>query len=301
MNSPISVTVVLGSVAPHVREIRECLGTLPFPCRVLQDVVEMAELVASHDLVVGASGMSAWERCCLGVASLLLLTAGNQERSARALREAGAAHCPGYASAQSERQLGTLLQDIIRDKDGLRRMGEKALVLCDGLGAFRVASALESQPLSRSGVAIGLRPLALADSAQILEWQRHPDTRRYARQPQPPDLETHDRWIRSRISDPRTISNIILCGEAPAGLVTLQWQGEHHEVSIFVSPAYKRQGLAVAALELVRGLVPDDCLVAEVLEANAASHSLFRKAGYRLSPPRHYVQAPTSSRKEQTW
>ncbi|MDP6952978.1 MAG: UDP-2,4-diacetamido-2,4,6-trideoxy-beta-L-altropyranose hydrolase, partial [Alphaproteobacteria bacterium] len=177
VEAAVSVTIVLGSAAPHVREIRERLGTLPYPSRMLEGVEEMADLVADHDLVVGASGMSAWERCCLGIPSLLLLTAENQERSAKALTQAGAAYCPGYATAQSERQLGDLLQDIVRDRDELRRMGERALALCDGLGAYRVANALDVPLSCRSGETIRLRPLCHADSAQILEWRRHPDTR----------------------------------------------------------------------------------------------------------------------------
>jgi RimJ/RimL family protein N-acetyltransferase len=64
------------------------------------------------------------------------------------------------------------------------------------------------------------------------------------------------------------------------------------EVSIFVAPSKKRLGIAEAALDLGRWLLPESELVAEVLPQNKASHRLFRKAGYILGLDGRYHQAP---------
>jgi spore coat polysaccharide biosynthesis predicted glycosyltransferase SpsG len=51
----------------------------------------MAQLMAESDFCVGAAGGSAWERCCLGLPTLVLILAANQQGGAMALQAHGAA------------------------------------------------------------------------------------------------------------------------------------------------------------------------------------------------------------------
>ena len=289
------VTVVLGMAAPHIRAIRDRIDHVPYPCNLLQGVEAVEDVIAGHDVVVGASGMGAWERCCLGVPSLVLLTATNQERSAKFLSAAGAVLCLGYAEAQAPRQLGNMLDEIVKDRGGLRRMGERGAMLCDGLGTYRVANVLDAPLISSSGRQIILRPVRQSDSDQVLEWQCYSNAEYYTSAPRPSDREAQDRWIRCQLSDPRVISHVILCDEEPSGLITLEWTGQHYEISILVAPSLSHAKLACVALKLACSLVPDDDLVAEVPEGNHVSHDLFRKAGFHLSAPGHYVLSPMAA------
>lgn len=50
----------------------------------------MAQLMADSDLAIGAAGATSWERCCLGLPSVMFPLAENQDQSCRALTEAGA-------------------------------------------------------------------------------------------------------------------------------------------------------------------------------------------------------------------
>ncbi|MBL6431055.1 MAG: hypothetical protein HPM95_06840 [Alphaproteobacteria bacterium] len=56
-----------------------------------RDIRDMAGFLSRMDLAVGAAGSSAWERCCLGLPSVMLVIADNQQAIAHALSEAGAA------------------------------------------------------------------------------------------------------------------------------------------------------------------------------------------------------------------
>lgn len=51
----------------------------------------MAKLMLQADLAVGAGGSSSWERCCLGLPTLIIIIAENQEKIAHVLDEMGAA------------------------------------------------------------------------------------------------------------------------------------------------------------------------------------------------------------------
>ena len=49
------------------------------------NVNNMAELMSSADIGIGASGTSTWERCCLGLPSLVMILADNQKEIAEEL------------------------------------------------------------------------------------------------------------------------------------------------------------------------------------------------------------------------
>jgi len=88
--SDCRLIVVMGPSAPWLDTVRAVAHTLPWPTEVLVDVSDMARLMAEADLAIGAAGSTSWERCCLGLPSLLVVLADNQIRIADALEAFGA-------------------------------------------------------------------------------------------------------------------------------------------------------------------------------------------------------------------
>ncbi|MEE9209826.1 MAG: GNAT family N-acetyltransferase [Kiloniellales bacterium] len=144
----------------------------------------------------------------------------------------------------------------------------------------------EAVEAARDGRPVRLRPATMADAEVMLRWQREPWTRRYARNPAAPTAEEHQRWLADRLADPGCLFNLILHGDEPAGVLRLdridsdQDPDNTYEVSILVAPDRHRLGIGKAALHLVRQLLPEAELRAEVLPGNVASDTLFRSAGY---------------------
>ncbi|HJN60424.1 MAG TPA: UDP-2,4-diacetamido-2,4,6-trideoxy-beta-L-altropyranose hydrolase [Alphaproteobacteria bacterium] len=240
------------------------------------DVENMAELMAASDIAVGAGGISAWERCSLGLPTLLLVIADNQRANAEALAAAGAAQIV-------EPETGALvgaINALAGDGAALERMSRAASRLADGLGAIRVGQAVAEMPRARDGQAIRLRPASAEDSDIILALQCQPETRRYARNPDIPSPAEHSCWMRGKLDDPGCLMNLILHGETVAGVARLDRRPEGYEVSIAVDPARFRLGIAGIALALLHQLVPEADLLAHVKSENIASRTLFRRAGY---------------------
>ncbi|PQA84832.1 UDP-2,4-diacetamido-2,4,6-trideoxy-beta-L-altropyranose hydrolase [Limnohabitans sp. TS-CS-82] len=124
------VVVVMGPHAPHAARVQAQAPTLPWPTQVLGGVRHMAQLMANSDLAIGAAGATAWERCCLGLPSLMLVLADNQRGMAQALAKTGAAQVIEPA-------------DLPRmDWSALLNMGPKAAALVDGEGVGRVVLTL---------------------------------------------------------------------------------------------------------------------------------------------------------------
>jgi UDP-2,4-diacetamido-2,4,6-trideoxy-beta-L-altropyranose hydrolase len=85
------VTVVMGRQSPWVDRARAIASAFSCEVEVLVDVENMAGIMAASDLAIGAGGITALERCCLGLPSLVVVVANNQRPGARALFGLGAA------------------------------------------------------------------------------------------------------------------------------------------------------------------------------------------------------------------
>jgi len=138
------ITAVLGGVAVHGDSIKQTLKKYdPCPVIVLENVDDMAELMADNDLVIGAFGTTSWERCCLGLPSVSLVVADNQQHICDALVDKGAAVCPGTWPDIDAMAVVDAMLDVISDPKAYLRMSKVASTSCDGKGVGRVVLAIE--------------------------------------------------------------------------------------------------------------------------------------------------------------
>lgn len=89
--SDCRITVVMGEAAPFLEAVRNEAKSMPWATQVLVGVSNMAQLMADSDFAIGAAGATSFERCCLGLPSLVLVLADNQRDIGLALQAAGAA------------------------------------------------------------------------------------------------------------------------------------------------------------------------------------------------------------------
>lgn len=135
------VTVVMGAKAPWLDDVRRRADALPYPAEVVVNARDLAARMAQSDLAIGAAGTTAWERCCLGLPTLIVLQAENQRPGAKALAAAGAAILlpeGGRFGAELASQVARLTSDAA----ALSRMQDANAAVTDGLGAGRVAAEL---------------------------------------------------------------------------------------------------------------------------------------------------------------
>lgn len=135
-NSPLPknfrITVVMGATAPWVEEVKHQAAQLPWPTQVKVGVSNMAELMANSDLAIGAAGATSWERCCLGLPTIQLVIAKNQQQVADVLSSYGAVltidHC--YK----------LTKKITKAIKKHRQISIKASEICNGKGTEKLVS-----------------------------------------------------------------------------------------------------------------------------------------------------------------
>ncbi|MBW8815705.1 MAG: UDP-2,4-diacetamido-2,4,6-trideoxy-beta-L-altropyranose hydrolase [Caulobacterales bacterium] len=134
----VGLDVVLGAAAPSLPGLAKVARH--DPRLVLHvDTPHMARLTAEADIGVGAAGSSTWERCVLGLPSLMVVLADNQRAAARAIAEREAALVVDLAQPDFEAAFDRALLRLLRDGDLRRKLAAASAEVCDGLGAGRVA------------------------------------------------------------------------------------------------------------------------------------------------------------------
>jgi UDP-2,4-diacetamido-2,4,6-trideoxy-beta-L-altropyranose hydrolase len=105
------------------------------------DTPHMARLTAEADIAVGAAGSSTWERCTLGLPTLMVILAENQRAAAETLAQRGAALVADLVAPDFEAQFDRALTRLLIDADLRRRLAATSAEVCDGQGAQRTATA----------------------------------------------------------------------------------------------------------------------------------------------------------------
>jgi UDP-2,4-diacetamido-2,4,6-trideoxy-beta-L-altropyranose hydrolase len=135
----LHITVVMGPHSPYLVEVTQQAMQMPWRTQVLVGVSAMAQLMLDSDLCIGAAGSTSWERCCLGLPTLLLALAENQLPGAKALEKAGAAMFVGNIQ-----NLSQVFEEHIQNGGNLqlKSLALASSAVTDGLGAQRIVSAM---------------------------------------------------------------------------------------------------------------------------------------------------------------
>mgnify|MGYP000011643721 FL=1 len=83
----LEIIVVMGSSSPHLDKVIAVSNTFLYEIAIQVDPLNMAEIMANCDLAIGASGSTSLERACLGLPTIQLVIAQNQELTAKMLDE----------------------------------------------------------------------------------------------------------------------------------------------------------------------------------------------------------------------
>lgn len=133
------ITVVMGSTAPWLSEVDQLAKSMPWPTQVMAGVSDMAQLMADSDLAIGAAGATSWERCCLGLPTIMLVLAENQSKVARELKRRGASLCiPDLQNIDDD--LCSVISALIDNPETVGGMSNAARLVTAGLGVSAVTS-----------------------------------------------------------------------------------------------------------------------------------------------------------------
>lgn len=129
----LQTTVLLGNRSPHFKKIKDfCSGKnsithIPFSNR-------MANLMSTQHIAIGAPGSTTWERACIGLPSILIPIAENQNVIAKNISKTGAVSLLDIDDI--EESFHDTLRLIFNNWYSFHKA---SLKLCDGQGTTRVS------------------------------------------------------------------------------------------------------------------------------------------------------------------
>ena len=87
LNPDCRIDVIAGKGFMHKSRIESQLASFPVKTTFATDVNDMAKRISNSDLGIGSFGMSTWERFCLGLPSVNIVTKKNQGHAISVLKQ----------------------------------------------------------------------------------------------------------------------------------------------------------------------------------------------------------------------
>ncbi len=268
------IEVVATSANPHLGDLRERVTARP-NARLSLDLPDLTAFFARHDLQIGAGGGASWERCCIGVPTLLVVVAPNQMSVAPMLADAGvAAYAPDPAPDRIARQVKVL----IASPENRASLADNSRRLVDGLGSTRVALGMLAEEVT-------VRRAAQDDAQMMFDWRGAPTTRAVSLDTDELVWSEHIAWLNRVLKDPTRPLFVGEIGGRPIGVIRFDFSGEMRaperaEVSLYLDPALHRLGLGQHLLLAGEAAANPAIVDATVLSDNRASQRLFEACGY---------------------
>lgn len=140
----IEFDVVIGPLNKNYQHILETYGgntKIHIHHSILPS--QMAELMIKDDIALGSSGMSSYERCVLGLFSLVINSAQNQVENGQNLHDQGIINYMGLYQNKDELLDQTIdrLEEFMKADEGvLESLSNKCIKFIDGKGAYRIVN-----------------------------------------------------------------------------------------------------------------------------------------------------------------
>lgn len=281
----LQVRVIVGAGNPHRESLQRLARAGAGRIKLLTDVEQMAELMAWADVAVAAAGSTCWELAYMQLPALLLSIAANQDPLAQAMDGARAAESLGRAEEASPQRIARKLAQLCDDQPLRTEFAAAGRGFIDGAGADRVVTIMHALSSILPRAEVRLRRVVRDDLMALWRLSNEPSVRQSSLCTERIFLEEHTQWFEDRLENPKVrmwaleFQSLLLAYVRYTCL-----DADTAEISLAVSPAFRRRGLALRLLVETRAAAHRELAVrqlqAVIREENTASASAFRKAGY---------------------
>jgi len=274
--SEIEVDVVISNDSSHAAQIAYYASLHP-NIHIHHSLPSLAHLILKADLAIGAAGTTSWERCCLGLPSIVVTLAENQKPIAKELEKRSLVCWIGDSGTVAEREMIDALVSVI-ERPSLEQWSRRCLSVTDGCGTTRVAALLMVNAETR----LLVRLAELSDEHFLLNLANDSLVRKNAFNSDLISSETHKEWFHRRLRDPARSQIFIveIINGLPIGQVRFEREDSGRWEIHYALVAYARgRGLAAPMLRevflKVADLLPIQTIFARVKKNNMASLKVF--------------------------
>jgi len=228
------------------------------------------------DLAIGAGGATSWERCCLGLPSLIITMAENQKPIAAELDRQRLAHWLGDHDTVNEFSLTTALKDAL-DSKGMADWSNRCRNTVDAKGTERVAAIVSLT----SSTQLKARPACVDDEDLLLQWAKNPLVRQNVFNRKVISPEENRDWFYKRLRDPDNCRIYVVktVEGLPIGQVRFELTDDSWEIDFALDPVARDKGLGKnllqAAIKVFRQSMSGGLVFGRVKKGNVVSQEVF--------------------------
>lgn len=279
----IQLDIVVGKANPNADAIAERARERPLT-NVHRNLPSLANLLASADLAIGAGGGNTWERCYLGLPTIVIAVAENQIPAHRDLAAAGITEYLGPQETADEDKLAAAVRHLIAEPKRRLEMSERSRALVDGYGALRIAEVLAPTSVEQ----MRLRPAAIGDREFTFRLANDPLVRSQSFSTNAISWDRHKAWYADRLNNPACHYFILEAGALPIGQIRFDLGNGTAVLSYALDPVARGRRLGLNLVKQGLGCLRHIALCdifAEVKPENRASRAVFESLGFDAQSP----------------
>jgi UDP-2,4-diacetamido-2,4,6-trideoxy-beta-L-altropyranose hydrolase len=277
----IQLDVVINQRASYARGLREWLQS--FKNIFLHEALpSLADLIKNADISIGAAGTVTWERCCLGLPSLVISMAENQIPTAKELHRLGLVRYIGRHDSVTNSVIENELLKIL-EVDDFRQWSQSCMDLVDGGGTMRVINAIIFDP---NGI-FKARRVNIDDDALLLEWRNDVEVRKNSFSETAIDIISHQKWFKGVLNNPNKHAIYIIETENgfPLGQVRFDLLDDvwiiNYSIDEFARGRKFGRNFLNVAIEAFKHFIGEEVdIIGYVKLDNIASQKVFESLGF---------------------
>lgn len=273
----IETIVVAGSANRHIefldKSVKKYSGM-----KLIRNAGNMPTLMEWADIAISSGGSTCWELLYMGVPSLVIPIAANQDLVVHELESRQVAKVFHINDATNPGNLAGIISDFLQFREIREAFSERMVQYVDGKGPLRTIAAMRTQ-------FIALRRAELSDCDQVWQWINDPLVRSVSFSPNPIPLERHAEWFYSAVKDPALVYYIAMDNKTrPIGQVRFNMSSCEAVISVLIDPGYRGLSLGSLLIHLATDKLFTETEIEKVKAfiktENEVSRKAFIKAGY---------------------
>ena len=277
----ITLDIVISSKSSQKKKIKKFLKKNKH-VKIHTDLTSLAPLMLKADLAIGACGVTSWERCCLGLPSIVITMADHQKPIAKELHKQKLINWIGHYNLITNKEIHQALNKHI--DQNFKTWSNTCKDITDGKGAEKVASILTLNSKTK----LKTRFATLEDKELFFRWANDPLVRANAFNSERISKKTHDKWFSYRLNNPKECIIIVLETMQQVAIGQARFEKKGRKWYINYSLANYARGKKISFNFLKKAIFKFKeknkiKLIAEVKKNNIASCKVFEKLKFSKS------------------
>jgi UDP-2,4-diacetamido-2,4,6-trideoxy-beta-L-altropyranose hydrolase len=252
----IGVDIIVGPANPHIKELefeiksaRKASVPLANSIQLLSNI-NMPEIMAKTDVAISAGGSTCWELCFLGIPSLLIIAAENQQSTAVGLDHAGAACCLGWHEDVDPARLSSTIKNYLSNFNQIRSMSSKAKKIVDGRGRARLLNLMDWIETAKYKNDFALRKATIKDAFQLWMLANDLDVRGNSFNTSYITHENHLRWLNEKLASETSVIYVLDVSGVLIAQVRYDKNDSTAEIDYAVNPGFRGKNIGSKILEM---------------------------------------------------